>query len=71
MITKEIEIDDLIRDVPESVKYLQNNGIKCVICGEPVWGTLEQVCKQKGFTDQQINVFVTEIAHLQMQSDDE
>lgn len=64
MVTKDILIEDLVRDIPESVGYLMKNGIKCLACGEPIWGTLEQAAKDKGFDDEAIKRFVKEINEL-------
>ncbi len=64
-ITKDIFIEDLVRELPESVEYLMNRGIRCLRCGEPVWGTLENAAKEKGFSAEQIEVFVSELNVLQ------
>ncbi len=40
-ITKTIEIEDLVKQLPESITYLMDNGIRCLRCGEPIWSTLE------------------------------
>ncbi|MBI5021524.1 MAG: DUF1858 domain-containing protein [Ignavibacteriales bacterium] len=61
MITKDISIEDLVRNKPDSVRYLMENGIKCLACGEPIWGTLESTAKEKGFSDSEIQRFVEEI----------
>jgi methionine synthase II (cobalamin-independent) len=61
MITKTIEIEDLVKDYPFSVKYLMEHGIKCIACGEPIWGTLEEAAKEKGFDDESIDQFVGEM----------
>lgn len=61
MITKNIEIEDLVREYPFSVKYLMEHGIKCIACGEPIWGTLEEAAKEKGFDDGSIDQFVDEM----------
>ncbi|MGM0529905.1 MAG: hypothetical protein ACQER7_00970 [Bacteroidota bacterium] len=60
-ITKDITIEDLVEGVPQSVKYLMHKGIKCVACGEPIWGTLEDAAKEKGFTDEEIKIFVDDL----------
>jgi|GEM_PF-186345 len=60
-ITKDITIEDLVEGVPQSVKYLMNKGIKCIACGEPIWGTLEDAAKEKGFSDKDIEKFVEEL----------
>ena len=64
VITKEIEIEDLVRELPESVGYLMDKGIRCLRCGEPIWGTLESASKEKGFTNSEINEFMTELNGL-------
>ncbi|NIR53173.1 DUF1858 domain-containing protein, partial [candidate division KSB1 bacterium] len=42
MIRKDTTIEELVRAHPESVRYLMEKGIKCIACGEPIWGTLEE-----------------------------
>ena len=64
VITKEIEIEDLVRELPESVGYLMDKGIRCLRCGEPIWGTLESASKEKGFSDSEIDEFVNELNGL-------
>jgi len=64
VIDKNILIEDLVREVPASVRYLKEKGIRCLVCGEPTWGTLEEVAKQKGFTDEEIAEFVKDLNAL-------
>ncbi len=64
MITKDISIEELIEEVPASVKYLSEKGIKCIACGEPIWGTLEDAAKEKGFIDTDIAKFVEDLNNL-------
>lgn len=63
-ITKEIEIEDLVRILPKSVSYLSEKGIRCLRCGEPIWGSLEEAAKEKGFDEDQINEFVKDLNEL-------
>ncbi|NLO18660.1 MAG: DUF1858 domain-containing protein [Ignavibacteria bacterium] len=60
-INKDITIEDLTSLVPESVKYLMDEGIRCIRCGDPIWGTLESAALEKGFTPQDVDRFVQEI----------
>jgi len=60
-ITKDIEIEDLVNELPDSVVYLMEQGIRCLRCGEPIWGTLESAAKEKGFSDEDIKKFVEEL----------
>jgi len=64
MIDKNIEIEDLVNDYPFSVKYLSEQGIRCIACGEPIWGTLEEAAKEKGFDDSKIDHFVNELNEM-------
>lgn len=63
-IQKDITIEELVDNVPQSVKYLMEKGIKCIACGEPIWGTLEEAARQKGFDDAAIDEVVRELNAL-------
>lgn len=63
-ITKDIEIEDLVNLLPDAVVYLMENGIRCLRCGEPIWGSLENAAKEKGFTDEQIEGFVNDLNNM-------
>jgi methionine synthase II (cobalamin-independent) len=63
-ITKAILIEDLVDNYSFSVRYLMEKGIRCIMCGEPIWGTLEEAARDKGFTGQQIDNFVSEMVDL-------
>jgi methionine synthase II (cobalamin-independent) len=67
MIEKSIPIEDLVSQVPGSVRYMMTHGIKCLACGEPIWGTLESASKEKGFSDEQIDIFVKDLNTLAAQ----
>lgn len=63
-ITKEIPIEDLIEEVPGSVEYLMKKGIRCIVCGEPIWGSLEEAALEKGFNQTDIEGFVKDLQNL-------
>jgi iron-sulfur cluster repair protein YtfE (RIC family) len=65
MIDKNISIEDLVDTVPGSVRYMMDQGIKCIACGEPIWGTLEEAAKEKGFDDAAIGKFLEDLNDLQ------
>lgn len=64
MITKDITIEDLVEDYPFSVNYLSKKGIRCIACGEPIWGTLEEACIEKNFSQEDIDAVVEELNQL-------
>lgn len=63
-VTRDIEIEDLVNILPEAVSYLMNEGIRCLRCGEPIWGTLEDAAKEKGFVEEDILKFEEELTKL-------
>ncbi len=63
-ITKEIEIEDLVQLIPKSVVYLREKGIRCLRCGEPIWGSLENAAIDKGFSEKDIEKFVADLNEL-------
>lgn len=70
MITKETTIEELVEDVPGAVKYLMEQGIRCIICGEPIWGTLEEAAKEKNFDNEKIIKFVEDLNIIQENPDE-
>lgn len=63
-VTKDTLIEELVKIIPQSVSYLMEKGIRCIRCGEPIWGTLEEASKEKGFTDKEISEFVDDLNKL-------
>jgi methionine synthase II (cobalamin-independent) len=64
MITKDTTIEDLVAIKAEAIQYLREKGIRCILCGEPIWGTIEEVSKEKGFSDEEILKMVNELNRL-------
>ncbi len=63
-IEKDILIEELVEEYPFSVEYLAKNGIRCIVCGEPIWGTLKEASEEKGFDDKKLEKFVVELNEL-------
>ncbi len=61
VVKPETTIEELVDVSPEAVTYLMKQGIRCIRCGEPIWGTLEQAAREKGFGDDEIARFVKEL----------
>ena len=58
------EIEDLVELLPEAVSYLRIEGIRCLRCGEPIWGSLDAAAKEKGFNDKDVDKFVKELNEI-------
>lgn len=63
-ITKEIYIEDLVSHYPFSIIYLMKKGIRCIACGEPVWGALKEAVLEKGFSENELETFITEMKEM-------
>lgn len=63
-IKRDIYIEDLIELLPSSVQYLSEEGIKCIACGEPIWGTLEQAAREKGFDEDKIDGIIRDLNEM-------
>ncbi len=50
-ITKNMEIEEIVEKYPETIGPMQEMGVQCMVCGEPVWGTLEEKVTEKGLTN--------------------
>lgn len=71
-ISKDISIEELVDILPAAVKYLMDEGIKCIACGEPIWGTLEDAALEKGHSAEAIHRFVADLNVLfENKKDDE
>jgi methionine synthase II (cobalamin-independent) len=64
MIEKDISIEELVQILPASVRYLMERGIKCLACGEPIWGTLASAAREKGFSEHQLDSIVADLNAL-------
>lgn len=60
-ITKKDEIEYIFENIPDSLAYLMRKGVCGLNCGEPVWGTLENAAKERGFSDSEIDLIVIEL----------
>ncbi len=60
-ITKNIWIEDLLDKYPQAQQFLSTKGIVCIKCGEPVWGTLEEQIKEKGFLENELNKLISDL----------
>ncbi len=65
MISKDTSIEELVEKIPAAVTYLSRAGLRCIRCGEPIWGTIEEAAREKGFGDDDIRKFVDDLNALQ------
>jgi len=63
-ISKSTTIEEIVASSPELVTYLAEKGIRCIRCGEAIWGTLEEAARAKGFSDPDIAEFIREMNEI-------
>ena len=63
-ITPSTQIEEIVEMGPELVLYLSKQGIRCIRCGEPIWGTLEEAAMEKGFNEAEIQNFVRDMNQI-------
>ena len=54
MIKASDTVEDLLKIYPEIDAYLIRKGIRCVVCGEPVWSTIGDLIENKGLDVDQV-----------------
>ena len=47
-VTLTWSLEEVVEKYPEAVGILMDKGVVCMICGEPVWGTVGDLIKDKG-----------------------
>jgi Ni,Fe-hydrogenase I small subunit len=66
-IHRGISVEDLITDFPQSIKFMVQEGLPCFVCGEPTWGTFEEMARKKGMTEAEIDLLIEQMkAHFAM-----
>jgi len=61
LITKEMWIEEILEKYPTAQEFLSKKNIVCVMCGEPVWGSLKELMQDKEFSDEEIDTIIKEL----------
>lgn len=60
-ISRDSIIEDLVTDYPDAITFLMEKGIRCLRCGEPIWGTLGSAMDEKNFPPDRQSEIVMEL----------
>jgi hypothetical protein len=44
-------IEEIVEKYPQAIAPLRDLGVSCIVCGEPIWGTLQENVNLKGLND--------------------
>jgi hypothetical protein len=61
LITRETTLEEIVESKPQSVNFLANKGIRCIVCGEVIWGSIADIADSKGFSIEEINHLIDEL----------
>lgn len=67
IITKNTPAENLINSSPHVLNYMIRKGICGIRCAFPLTGTLEQLAKEKNFSDPEIDKIINELNCLNEQ----
>jgi len=45
-ITKDMTVEEVLEKFPQMVEVFMKFNVPCLVCGEPLWGTIEEVAKK-------------------------
>ena len=51
MVTREMFVEDMLADYPESNQFFLDKGLRCLKCGEPYWGSVEEFLEESNVED--------------------
>ena len=60
-VTKDTPVEDLMEAWPGLVKFLVDEGLPCLVCGEPFWGSIGELAAGKHWDDTRITALVEKI----------
>lgn len=54
-------VEELVTEFPGAVSVLLKRDLPCLVCGEPVWGTIGELAADNGWTQEQTAALVEEL----------
>ena len=60
-ITLDTSVEEIVAQCIGVSTFLINKGLPCVVCGEPFWGTLWELCEQEGWSREDAEALLTEL----------
>jgi len=67
LIDRNTPIREIVEKYPYLIDFLLKEGIKCIECGDVLWGTLEEEAKRQGVSEEDLNRIIQEAGELIVQ----
>lgn len=48
LISKNSNVEEVVVSYPDTVDVFMDYGIKPIVCGDPVWGTVGEIAEKEG-----------------------
>lgn len=61
LITRETSLEEIVECKPQSVSFLAEKGIRCIVCGDIIWGSISEIAESKGFSIEEIDIIIEEL----------
>ncbi len=65
LITKDMLIEEVVTKYPQTVQVFVRHSIPALVCGEPAWGTVEEVVRKSNADLEQVLKELNEVAEKQ------
>ena len=70
-ITGKESVEELVDAFPKAVKWLSQKRVVCIVCGEPYWGSLEDLAEGKNIVGEEFKTLLSDFnAFLESDSDE-
>jgi methionine synthase II (cobalamin-independent) len=60
-IQRTTTVEECVHNYPQTVRVFMKHGVKALVCGEPAWGTVEELLKNSGKSDDEIEEILKEL----------
>lgn len=60
-VDKETQVEELVEAHPEVAGWMTRRGMRCVVCGEPFWGTLEELASDSNLEEKELEKFLVDL----------
>ena len=60
-VDKETQVEELVEAHPEVAGWMTRRGMRCVVCGEPFWGTLEELASDSNLDEKDFEKFLVDL----------
>ena len=71
VVTAETLVEDLVDQYPKVAGWLSKRGLRCVVCGEPFWGTMGELAKEDGLNEEQFEKLLVDLNEFVAKEDAE